>query len=53
MRLMARRIEIAHAEREVHRVEIFERRRKKREVRHEKNRGDRARPQQLWRNLQI
>ena len=47
MRLMLRRIEIAHAEREVHRVEIFERRRKKREVRDEKDRRERGRPEQL------
>ena len=50
--LMIRRIEIAHAEREVHRVEIFERRRKKGQMRDEKNRGKRGGPEKLRRDLQ-
>ena len=49
MRLMLRRIEVAHAEREVHRVEIFERRRQKRQVRDEENRRERGRPENLER----
>ena len=44
MRLMLRRIEVAHAEREVHRVEVFERRRQKGEMRDEKHRRERATP---------
>ena len=49
MRLVLRWIEVAHAEREVHRVEIFERRREKRQVRDEEDRRKRGSPENFGR----
>src|SRR5262245_16312758 len=45
MRLVLRGIEIAHAKREVHRVEVFERRRQNDEMRDEKNRREAGGPE--------
>ena len=44
VRLMFRRIEVAHAKRKVHRVEVFERRRQKGQVRDQKHRGESGGP---------
>ena len=45
VRLMLRRIKIAHAKCKVHRVEVFERRRQKGQVRDEKHRGESGGPE--------
>ena len=45
MRLMARDVEVADAEREVDRVEIFERRRQERQVEREEEQRERRRRQ--------
>ena len=44
MRLVQRRIDMAQSEREVDRIDVFERRRKVREVGREKDQGKRGQP---------